>query len=412
LRILFTTQPAHGHLHWLVSLARTLASRGHEVLFAVSPSFRGTVEAFGFRTVGVGLDWMMTAGFHRLVESFLPELKGQPAGPQRRDYFVAHFLGGVTARKTAADLIPMLKDHPVDMVIHDQYEFGGCIAAEALGIPHAAMESTLFYPDARFEEETAVLDAIRKEHGLPPDPDGGMLFRYLLLSCIPPSLQYPNISLPSTLACFQPTIPESSGDTLPPWGADLGARPLVHATMGTVVDNTHAVYLAILAGLEPEAEALDLVLAVGQQYESAWPKLASHVHLERYVPHSLLLPRCSLVMTHGSLNTSMWTLSYGIPLVVIPFQTDQPINAARFTALGAARTLDHTQLTPALVRATVTEMLADPAYARGAKAVQASIRALPPVGAAAEAVEHVARERVPFARADVAPLRSEHEARE
>ena len=58
MKALFTVQPAIGHLHPLVPVARALEGAGHEVAFCSSAGFRREVEAFGFDFFGVGLDWV------------------------------------------------------------------------------------------------------------------------------------------------------------------------------------------------------------------------------------------------------------------------------------------------------------------------------------------------------------------
>ena len=49
-----------------------------------------------------------------------------------------------------------------------------------------------------------------------------------------------------------------------------------------------------------------------------------NVHVENYVPQSLLLPHCDAVVTHGGHNTVLGALSFGLALVVIPFYADNP----------------------------------------------------------------------------------------
>ena len=54
MRVLFTTNPAVGHFHPLVPIARALETAGHLVAFASLPSFPSTVEASGLLFFPVG----------------------------------------------------------------------------------------------------------------------------------------------------------------------------------------------------------------------------------------------------------------------------------------------------------------------------------------------------------------------
>jgi UDP:flavonoid glycosyltransferase YjiC (YdhE family) len=56
MRILFSLRAAIGHFHPLVPLARAAHECGHDVAFAMPPSFQSIVERLGFRWLAAGLD--------------------------------------------------------------------------------------------------------------------------------------------------------------------------------------------------------------------------------------------------------------------------------------------------------------------------------------------------------------------
>lgn len=66
MRVLFTTQPGHGHLNSMVPYAAALRDAGHEVRFATAPSFGPAVERLGFPVCPAGADfiWERAAGAH------------------------------------------------------------------------------------------------------------------------------------------------------------------------------------------------------------------------------------------------------------------------------------------------------------------------------------------------------------
>jgi hypothetical protein len=77
--------------------------------------------------------------------------------------------------------------------VRDAAEYGGCLAAELLGIPHAVVRTdsgSSSYPGRYLVGKQ--LDVARTHFGLAPDPDVAMPFRFLHLSSrpgltIPPS---------------------------------------------------------------------------------------------------------------------------------------------------------------------------------------------------------------------------------
>ncbi len=51
---------------------------------------------------------------------------------------------------------------------------------------------------------------------------------------------------------------------------------------------------------------------------------APNARVERFVPHSAVLPHAAAVITHGGMGIVQKTVAAGVPLVVVPFGRDQP----------------------------------------------------------------------------------------
>src|SRR5205814_8805672 len=77
--------------------------------------------------------------------------------------------------------------------------------------------------------------------------------------------------------------------------------------------------------------------------------------LDAYAPHSAVLPRAALVVTHAGTGTLMAAGAYGVPSVCTLLGRDQPCNAARAVELGIALALapdaDSEQIRSATVEA-------------------------------------------------------------
>jgi MGT family glycosyltransferase len=240
------------------------------------------------------------------------------------------------------------------------------------------------------------LDRLRHAYGLPPDPDLAMLVRYLYLSFTPPSFEDPAAPVPPTAHALRHVPFDQSGDEgLPAWAERLGHRSAVYATLGTAYNRHTEVLAAILAGLRDEP--VEVVLTVGRTQDPAqFGPQPAHVHIERYIPQTLILPRCDLVVTHGGWNTTLATLAAGLPMVMIPISADQPENARRAAALGAAAVIAPEERTPAAIRAAVRAVLADPAYRRSAERVRDEMAALPGLEHAVALLARLATERQPL----------------
>ena len=67
--------------------------------------------------------------------------------------------------------------------------------------------------------------------------------------------------------------------------------------------------------------------------------LPAHIHIERYIPQTLLAPYCDVVITAGGFGTIMSALQDGLPLVLVPVGADQPLNARRCAVIGVGRAI-------------------------------------------------------------------------
>jgi len=393
MRVLFTTFAGTGHLHPLVPLARALAAAGHSVAFAAAPAFCPDVEATGFPCFPAGLD-EPAAGWGSLV-SALRDVP--PVGDTYTALFRTHVFGDILPRHMVPDLLTLGRTWRPDLIVRDPGEYGGCVAAECLGIPHATgREGPFRSPTAYRELFGESLDALRRTHGLPPDPEMTMLYRYLGFAWVPPRFLDPAAYVYPVMHFLRPTPFDRSGaEALPAWVAGLPARPTVYATLGTAFNRRPDLFAAIIAALRDEP--VNLVVTVGRDMEPAqFGALPPNAHVERYIPQTLLFPRCAAVVTHGGFGTVLSALGHSLPLVVIPIAADQLVNARRCTALGVGRAIEPTEVTPGTVREAVRAVLTEPRYKRQAQRLREEMAALPGPDHAVALLERLAAERRPM----------------
>jgi MGT family glycosyltransferase len=167
----------------------------------------------------------------------------------------------------------------------------------------------------------------------------------------------------------------------------------VLVTLGTVfAQESGDLFPRLLAGVFDLP--VDVLVTVGPALDPAEPgPQPPHVRVERHVPVAEVLPRCSVVVSHGGSGTVVTALAAGVPCVLLPIGADQPWNADRCVALGVGRVLDAVTATPADVRAALVALLQDPSYRIAAEGVRAEVAALPGPERAAECLEVLARPR-------------------
>ncbi len=398
MRFLFTTLAGLGHFHPLVPVAHALESARHDVCFATAPSFHRRVEGNGFPAVAAGFDRERDGSderFARLQEE-LETLS--PEGSARTLFRIRKLFAGLYAESIVPDLLVIAADWEPDVIVREVAEFGGCIAAEVLGIPHASVRTNTMLSSYSARQLVAPqMTRLRVAHNLEPDPDADMLFRYLHLAFEPPGFCDPAQRPVPTAHLLRPVAFSHSGEKqLPTWVSHLSDRPTVYATLGTVFNTrTPGLFEAILEGLRDEP--VNLILTIGRDRDpSDFGPQPDNVHIEPYIPQSLLLPYCDLVITHAGFSTVAATLSHGLPMVAIPIDADQPVNAQRCAALGVAEVIEYGRRTPESIRQSVRRLIANDSYRRNAEKIRDQTAALPGPEHGATLLERLATERQPI----------------
>jgi UDP:flavonoid glycosyltransferase YjiC (YdhE family) len=144
------------------------------------------------------------------------------------------------------------------------------------------------------------------------------------------------------------------GPVLEPEGPDAGWRPpdrsLVVVSMGTTDLGEAPVLQRILDGLAPLP--VDVVATVGRHVDPAALRVPANARVTGFVRHAALLPHADLFIGHGGHGGIMAAGAFGVPMVLVPLDRDQPHNAARAEAIGVARVV-HRDAEPDAIRAVV-----------------------------------------------------------
>lgn len=368
MRVLCTCVPGFGHFHPMVPVARALEAAGHHVAFATEARFCARVERAGFRAFPCGL------GPGVVAREVLADAAARDLTPEA---FGARMFAGVAAPAKVPGLLAAVDAWRPALVISDVTDFAGPVAAAAAGIAHAAHSLGPAFPLELHRLGAELAAPMWLDRGLEPPPLGGM-FAAAYLDICPPSLQTADLAAVAGAVHTVRPVPFDTvpGEALPPWFAELTARPTVYATLGTLDNGAPGVLEAVVAGLRDEP--LHLLVTVGPDRDPGelGPQ-PENVRVERYVPQSLLLPHCDAVVAHGGSGTTLAALAHGLPLLLLPQGANQFANAERCAALGAGiRLLPH-EVDPLSVRAAVRALLDQPGYRARAADVAREIDGMP-----------------------------------
>lgn len=372
MKVLFSCVVGHGHFHPMVPLARALEMDGHRVAFATDPGFCDYVRGVGFEVFPAGLDQ------RDATERFMaatPEWGELPPGDRMRAMFPGLF---ATARvpPMLRDLLPIVADWRPDLLIHDTNEMAGGIAAESAGIAHAEHSYGILRPESIRQLAVDALEPISEGVGV-ANPGVCGMGGELYIDICPPGIQDPEIVDIPNVQRLRPIGFDAAPDAvLPAWVASLPARPTVYVTMGTVFNQSAKVFRTVLDGLRDEA--LNVIVTVGPGGDpSLLGPQPEHVHVERYIPQSQLLPHCDVFVSHGGSGAMLGALSAAVPMLALPQGADQFMNAGRIHEVGVGLRLMPAEFTSLAVRDGVRRLIDDRRFADAARAEQAEIEAMP-----------------------------------
>jgi len=382
-RVVCASLPGPGHAHPMLAVARALARRGHDVVFASSPEHDADAARAGARAVA------------------LPLTEGSPLHALR-PYQDSENLGAATA--------PLVAEIAPDVVVADLLTLGAGLAAEMNGVPWASLLIHGLHTPSRdllpfgwgarparwgpakvrdrWMQRAHLRDLARaREHlngartnlGLPPTArvDAGLSPDLQLVATLP-ALEPPRTDWPPHAHVIGPCLWDAPGEPLEP---PAGEAPLVLIAASTARGDDRMVRHAVRAVARLRLRA---VVTAGK---SATPTpVPPGVIVAGFASHDDLLSACDALVCNGGHGVVARALSHGVPVVVVPGHGDQRENGYRVERAGAGlRVLRPSRVAPALVR-----VLANPSYREGARRVQAEASRLDGPSTAADLVERLA----------------------
>lgn len=412
-RILITDWPLHGKIHPHMAIAHALRQRGHEVAFYTGPRFQRPIENESFRCfpfvhndeaiVDIWLspdnrrwNWQKPFAFFALLRAWMVETipdQIRDLEPILRRWQPDAILTDITM------LGPALILHERDQIPVIMAPFAaGCMIpgpdAPVWGVGLPAGSSLAGRLRNRLAQRASqslaaqlqqAASAMRQQYGLPPlrvplNVHLGALPLYLVRSV--PDFDYNRRDLPASVHYVGPLIWNTEPDEEPHQDeigfyhsngmppdclADLHPNwPLVYANEGGMKDTPQLLQATIAA---VAGRPIQAVLVAGcRPLTHVHPEpLPSNVRLARWLPHDHLLPRCRVAVSTGGAGTILAALNAGVPLLVVPAESDQLDNAQRVLCAGVGLSIPRRRCTPARFRAALDRLLNEPCFQQQAQ---------------------------------------------
>ncbi|HBB32360.1 MAG TPA: glycosyl transferase family 1 [Cyanobacteria bacterium UBA8803] len=404
---------ASGHLNPLTTLGYELQRRGHRVTLFAIPDAESKALAAGLHFYPIG-ESEYPLGTTAQIFVKLGELSGLAA----LQFTISWIQKGTAMMLREAT--QALKAAGVEALLVDQVSPAGGTVAEFLDIPFVSVSAALminrdssvppfntlwsyspaWWAQLRNQAGYRLLDRIsrpiqetiaeyRREWKLPPHVGSNDSYSKLAqLSQQPAEFEFPRPDLPP---CFHFTGPyhnPASREPTPFPFEKLTGQPLIYASMGTIQNRLMGVFYSIAeacVGLDAQ-----LVISLGG---SASPESLSELPgsplVVGYAPQLELLQKATLTITHAGMNTTLESLSNGVPMVAIPITNDQPGVAARIAWTGAGEVVPLSRLTVPRLRSAIAQVLRAESYKKNALRLQEAIRRAGGVSRAADVIEEV-----------------------
>lgn len=198
----------------------------------------------------------------------------------------------------------------------------------------------------------------------------------------------PELNLVYTLREYQPYVEEFSKEYFKFLGPSVYARkaepidfaksnrPVIYISLGTIIKGDTAFFQNCIESFR--GEDVDVIVSVGQKFDIRKLKnVPDNIHIYPSVPQVDVLEFADVFVTHGGMNSVSESLVKGTPMVVIPFVSDQPVNATQIETLGLGKRLEYKQVTSESLKQTVFSVLHDEQISSNMKKTQELIANAP-----------------------------------
>jgi zeaxanthin glucosyltransferase len=415
MKIGFISMPLAGHLNPMTALARKLRSRGHDIVFIGVPDAGPYVRAAGLPFVPYceeefpeGFGAKALAPISKLHGTEVTRLTIEGAGRGLFQAASKHLAGKLSETGVQAlvldtihmylELVPMSLGLPYAHVWAIlNIDFSGTTVPSVIPGPYdntpearqRNLEALKESNNAFFGIVQELAAAYAERAGLKIDwSDRTPTFSKLaIVSQTPKEFDLPGVPWPSQFHYSGPFFDEAGRESIPfPW-ENLDSRPLVYASLGTLLNGIPNIYKNILAAVDKLPE-IQLVLAKGNNIElSELGPIPSNIIVVDKAPQIDLLKRASLCVIHAGLNTTLEALAQGVPMVAIPLGYDQFGVASRIVYHGVGESLGVNNLSVDGLHTVIQRVLNTPSYRERAQYFKDIIARRRGLDVAAEVIE-------------------------
>ncbi|MFN5472605.1 MAG: glycosyltransferase [Pseudanabaena sp.] len=405
--------PATGHLNTILPLGCELKKRGHQVTLIGLLDAKEKTEVAGLNFKPFA-ETLRPLGFTPSILVRMGELSGSDAFRYSIQLFTE------SAKIMMEDGLTAVREAQVDLLLIDQVSSGASSVAEYLGIPFISFTSAIvlnrdnsvppfnfgwnyspsYFAKLRNQLGYKLLDRLikpisdtvtqyRRSLNLAPFNHPNDAYSPIAQICRQPKeFEFPRQNLPPHFHFTGPLHSLESRSVINFPYDKLNGKPLIYASMGTIQNRLLEVFHQIAEACQ-DLDAQLVISLGGSADPENLPPFTGNPIVVKYAPQLELLQKAQLTITHAGLNTTLESLSYGVPMVAIPIANDQPGVAARIAWTETGVVIPVKKLTVAKLQKAVQTVLKEPKYRDNARKMQLAIQKSGGVKLAADIVEEV-----------------------
>jgi UDP:flavonoid glycosyltransferase YjiC (YdhE family) len=382
MRVLFIPLATPSHYNPMVPLAWAFRLAGHEVRVAGQPPVMDAVVRSGHIAVPVGGSYDLLANLEKSEEVFVQEtgrrigdfgqLSEVPPRALQKIMEMRQAAHQKTAQAMAEDLVPYAQSWRPELVVTDFMTLVGPLVASVIDAPLVFHTWGPQFGAAHVPGQDAppALRELFERFGAETRVRPGLC----TVDPCPPSMQ--PMRIPNQLTVRY--VPYNGSTVIPDWLRWPAKRPRVCLSWSTSKSGTVGaqspvpLILKVLASLDVE-----VVLALRSRDVDELGELTDRVRLVTDLPLQAVLPSCALAIHHGGAGTTLTSVTYGVPQLLLPQDQSHMLNANAISAAGAGMSMRGNEVSAESIASAVSALLAEDSWRKAAVALQEENAAQP-----------------------------------
>ena len=325
MKILFINLPYHGHVIPIIGLVQELIKAGHQVTYLMPHDWEDKIAYSGADFLGYEnshkLDKQIRNAFFKAEEVI--------ASHNLVLYEQFFFVGKHLAEKHGKKCVRIFTAPVTNKTLMREFISSG----GPMGIFRIPLIGTLWTQDCVKGLGIKLKCRNWLEEIVENPPDSNLV--YTLRSFQPFAEAFPE----EQFHFIGPSVYDRKEEDFP-----ILPKPVICISLGTILKGAEKFFRACMNAFQNED--VTVVISVGKNCDIAkLGKLPKNFIVKNHIPQVAVLKQARLFITHGGMNSVSEAMVRGVPMLVIPFVSDQPVNARQVEKMGLGNVLDYKTIT-------------------------------------------------------------------